>query len=109
MEYIFYHQGLILYRKKIVFIFNIEILENVKQLRLILEHIGYYRKFIQGYALINTPMEELLKKDGMFCWDEYFQKTFELLKENKVTVPILVFPDWLKVFHAHADASCIAL
>jgi hypothetical protein len=26
-----------------------------------------------------------------------------------VTVPILVFPDWEKTFHVHADASTIAL
>jgi hypothetical protein len=26
-----------------------------------------------------------------------------------VTTPILVFPDWSKEFHVHADASCIEL
>lgn len=44
-----------------------------------------------------------------FCWDEEFYKSFELLKENMVTLPILVFPDWLKVFHVHVDAYGITL
>jgi hypothetical protein len=30
-------------------------------------------------------------------------------KEEKVTVPILVFLDWSKEFHVHVDASSISL
>ena len=35
--------------------------------------------------------------------------SLDVLKENMVTVPILVFPDWKKEFHVHVNASCIAL
>ena len=73
-------QGLMVDPVKIAVIFNLEIPENVKKLRLILGHIGYYQKFIQGYALITAPMEKFLKKDVSFCWDEECQKSFELLK-----------------------------
>ena len=34
---------------------------------------------------------------------------FELLKENMVSALILIFPDWVKVFHVHVDASGIFL
>ena len=44
-----------------------------------------------------------------FFWDDECQKSFELLKEKMVSVPILIFPDWAKVFHVHVDASGIAL
>ena len=80
-----------------------------KQLRSILGHMGYYRKFIQGYALITAPMEKFLKKDSSFFWNDECQQSFELLKEKMVSAPILIFPDWEKVFHVHVDASSIAL
>jgi len=32
-----------------------------------------------------------------------------VLKENMVTMPLLVFLDWKKEFHVHVDASCIVL
>jgi len=78
---------------KIVVIVNLEAPRNVKQLRATLGHIGYYRKFIKVYAHITTLMEKLLKKDVMFCWEEYCQRSVDVLKEKMVTTPILVFPD----------------
>ena len=54
-------------------------------------------------------MEKLLNKDATFYWDEECQAILDVLKENMVTMPILVFPNWKKEFHVHVDASCIAL
>ena len=80
-----------------------------KQLRSIVGHMGYYKKFIQGYALITTPMEKLLNKDVSFFCNDEFQKSFELLKEKMVWTPIIIFPDCQKVFHVHVNASGITL
>lgn len=74
-----------------------------------LGHTGYYRKFNRSYAQITAAMEKLLKKDVTFCWNEECQKILDVLKENMVTVLILVFPVWKKEFHVHVDVSCIAL
>ena len=71
--------------------------------------MGYYRKFIQGYALITTPLEKFLKKDVSFFWDDECQKSFELFKEKMVSALILIFLDWEKAFHVHVDASGITL
>jgi hypothetical protein len=46
---------------------------SVKQLRTMLGHTGYYRKFIKGYDQITAPMEKLLKKDCEFGWTEECQ------------------------------------
>ena len=54
-------------------------------------------------------MEKLLKKDSKFQWIEECQQSFDTLKKNMVTAPILVFPYWSKEFHVHVDASSIAL
>ena len=80
----------------------------VKQLCTALGHTGYYRKFIKGYAQITTPMERLLQKVCQFGWTDECQQSFDTLKQKIVTAPILVFPDWIKEFHVHVDASSIA-
>jgi hypothetical protein len=35
-----------------------------------LGHKQYYRKFIQGYAQITTPMEKMMKKEVKFQWNK---------------------------------------
>jgi len=52
---------------KIVVIVNLAAPKNVKQLRAMLGHTGYYRNFIKAYAQIIVPMKKLLKKDVIFC------------------------------------------
>ena len=94
---------------KIVVILNLEALQSVKQLRATQGHTGYYIKFIKCYAQITVPMEKFLKKDVTFCWNDDCNKGLDILKENVVTAPILVFPDWKKEFHVYVNTSCIAL
>eukprot|EP00253_Pinus_taeda_P025288 PITA_25288 len=55
---------------------------NVKQLRVTLGQMGYYRKFIKAYAQIIVPMEKLLNKDVTLCWDEECQPNIDVLKEK---------------------------
>jgi hypothetical protein len=74
-----------------------------------LGHTRYYRKFIKGYAQITVPMENLLRKDTKFQWNDEFQHGLDTLKEKMVIASILVFPYWEKTFHVHVDASAIAL
>lgn len=54
-------------------------------------------------------MEKLLKKDVMFYWNDDFKKRLDILKENMVTMSILVFSNWKKEFHVHVEALCILL
>ena len=61
-------EGLFVDPVKIVLILSLLPPMNVKMLRATLGHIGYYRKFIKGYAVITAPMEKLLKKDAAFEW-----------------------------------------
>ena len=54
-------------------------------------------------------MEKLLNKDAKFKWINECQQSIDALKNNMVTTSILVFPDWMNEFHAHVDASLVAL
>ena len=53
---------------KIAIILDLPPPTSVMQIRSVLGHTCYYRKFIKGYAEITTPMEKLLKKDAKFQW-----------------------------------------
>ena len=66
-------QGLIVNPTKIAVIVNLPPPKRVRQLRATLGHIGYYRKFIKGYAQITVPMERLLKKYCQFGWTDECQ------------------------------------
>ena len=52
-------QGLLVDPTKIIVIVNLPAPKIVCQLREMLGHTGYYRKFIKGYVQITTPMEKL--------------------------------------------------
>jgi hypothetical protein len=84
---------------------------NVKEIRGFLGCVGYYRRFIEGYAKRAIPLTELLKKDTEFEWTGNRQKAFEDLKIQLATAPILSSPDWTKDFHVTIDASgwCLGL
>ena len=94
---------------KFVVIVNMPPPTSVKQLRSMLGHTGYYRRFIRRYANITGPLENLLKKDETFQWTPECDKAFETLKKKLIIAPILIFPNWENEFHVHVDASRIVL
>jgi hypothetical protein len=63
-------QGLLVDPAKIVVIVNLPPPKLVHQLRETLGHIGYYSKFIKGYAQIIVLMKKLLRKYSKFQWNE---------------------------------------
>ena len=40
---------------------------------------------------------------------EQFQESLDLQKNKMVTTPILVFPNWKKVFHVHVNVLFVTL
>ena len=54
---------------------------------------NYYRRFIEGYATIARPLNDLLKKKNTFKWTSEANLAFETLKEKLITAPILAYPD----------------
>jgi len=62
-------QGLLVDLSKIEVIVNLPEPKTVCQLRATLGHMGYYKKFIKGYAHITSPMEKMLRKDTKYQWN----------------------------------------
>jgi hypothetical protein len=62
--------GLLVDPAKIDVIVNLPPLNSVRHLRATIGHTWYYMKFIKGYAQITMSMENMLKKDTKFQWNE---------------------------------------
>ena len=74
-----------------------------------LGHAGYYRRFIENFSKLASPLFSLLMKDVQFIWNEACQTTFVKLKEKLSAAPILRGPNWALPFHISWDASDTAI
>ncbi|KAL3702028.1 hypothetical protein R1sor_020050 [Riccia sorocarpa] len=84
------------------------ILENIRELRRFLGCTGYYRRFIDKYAVITAPLTALLHDLVEFFWSEHCQASFELLKQRLIEAPVMQAPDWSIPFHILVDTSATA-
>uniref|UniRef100_A0ABD2WYX2 RNA-directed DNA polymerase n=1 Tax=Trichogramma kaykai TaxID=54128 RepID=A0ABD2WYX2_9HYME len=82
---------------------------NPKKVKQFLGLIGYYRRFIKGYATIAPPLQKLLRKTEKFVWGEEQQKAFKDLVDRLCDYPVLKTPDFSKPFILTTDASDYAI
>ncbi|UYV77237.1 K02A2.6-like [Cordylochernes scorpioides] len=68
-----------------------------------------YNKFIPDYARLRTPLNNLLKKDVKWVWDEKCQKAFISLKESLTTDPILHLYRESLPCQVYCDASTLGI
>jgi hypothetical protein len=78
---------------------------SAKELRSFLVLAGYYRKFFRNFGIISKPLTDLLKTNVLFIWTPAHEESFQALKAALSTSPVLVLPDFNKVFCVETDAS----
>ena len=59
---------------------------------------GYYRKFCKSFSGIAEPLTNLLKKSTKFKWNDKCQDAFDRLKAILKSAPVLLVPDFDKMF-----------
>ncbi|OAE20585.1 hypothetical protein AXG93_486s1000 [Marchantia polymorpha subsp. ruderalis] len=71
--------------EKVKVILELEPSTNLRELRAFLGHVGYYRRFIDMYAILAANLTKLLKKDEPYEWGEKQQLAFKALKSKLMT------------------------
>jgi len=85
---------------------------SITQVRGFLDHVSYYRRFIENYAKIALPLTALLKKLELGTnpiWTPACDDAFLTLKQKLVMAPVLISPNWNEPFDVYVDASNVAL
>ena len=76
-----------------------------KQVRASLRSVGYYRKFIRGFAKIAKPLTMLTRQHVKFDWTPEHHEAFLHLKEAIVQASILHYLNPNKTYIVYTDAS----
>ena len=77
----------------------------VTEVRSFLGLAGYYRRFVEGFSAIATPLTHLLKKETRFEWTDKCEKSFQELKHRLTTAPVLTIPSGPGGYEIYSDAS----
>ena len=78
---------------------------SVAEVRSFLGLASYYRKFVEGFATIASPLHDLLRKNTKFVWTDTCQEAFSTLKERLTRAPVLAYPEGEGIFVLDTDAS----
>ena len=82
---------------------------SIKGIRSFLGHAGFYRRFIKDFSQITKSLSNLLVQGTPFEFDAQCLRAFSVLKDNLVSAPIVVAPDWSFPFELMCDASDFAI
>ena len=70
---------------------------------------GYYRRFVEGFSSIDSPLTALTQKKVKFEWSEACEKSFQELKDRLTYAPVLTLPEGTEGFVVYCDASRVGL
>jgi hypothetical protein len=77
----------------------------LKEIRSFLGLAGYYRRFIEGFSTIASPLTKLTRKKVRFVWSEECEASFRELKERLTSAPVLALPSRTEGFVVYSEAS----
>ncbi|KAH0757840.1 hypothetical protein KY290_021333 [Solanum tuberosum] len=70
---------------------------------------GYYRRFVEGFSSIASPLTKLTQKKVKFQWSDDCEKSFAELKTRLTTTPVLTLPEGSDGYVIYCDASRVGL
>lgn len=78
---------------------------NAKNLSRFIGMINFYSRFIENFAILCAPLNELRKKNAKFKWTDECETNFRKLKECVCNPPVLRLPNYEVPFILQTDAS----
>ena len=70
---------------------------------------GYYQRFVDVFACIESPLTTLTQKSKKFEWSEACERSFKILKDRLTSALVLTLPEGTKGFVVYYDASRVGL
>jgi len=117
LGYVLDEEGLRTDPSKVTAVVNFPAPKTLRELRRFIGMCGWYRRFIENFATLISPMSELLKIKTKHCpktphkfsWTKEADQAFIKAKQVLVSAPVLTNPDYKRPFVIHADASDIGV
>ena len=94
--------------KKVEAVAKWETPKHISELRSFTGLANYFRKYLANYARHMAPLNELLRKNIPWCWNDAQEKAFQWAKHALQHAPVLAMPDFSKPFKVICDASGFA-
>ena len=66
---------------------------------------GYYRRFVESFSSISSPLTKLTQKKEKFQWSLDCENSFQELKDRLTKAPVLTLPEGTDGFVVYYDAS----
>ncbi|XP_075111389.1 uncharacterized protein LOC142181772 [Nicotiana tabacum] len=66
---------------------------------------GYYRRFVEGFSSISSPLTKLTQKATKFQWSDTCERSFQELKNRLTSAPVLTLPEGTEDYVVYCDAS----
>ncbi|KAI3678914.1 hypothetical protein L6452_38218 [Arctium lappa] len=83
--------------------------KSASEIRSFLGLAGYYRRFIQDFSKLASPLTMLTKKSVKFDWGAKQEEAFQTLKQKLSSAHVLSLPDGAEDFFVYSDASKMGL
>ncbi|XP_070009803.1 uncharacterized protein [Nicotiana sylvestris] len=63
------------------------------EIRSFLGLVGYYRRFVEEFSTLTSPLTKLTQKAVKFQWSAACERSFQELKSRLTTAPVLTLPE----------------
>jgi hypothetical protein len=91
--------------KRVEAIKNLSLPRSKKDIQSFLGTINFVRRFIVNFVELTKHINAMLRKDSEVKWTEAARHSFNSIKEAITTTPVLISPDFSKVFYIFSFAS----
>ncbi|WMV30481.1 hypothetical protein MTR67_023866 [Solanum verrucosum] len=109
LGHVVFGDGIRVDTQKIEAVHNWPRLTSPTDIRSFLGLAGYYRRFIEEFSSISSPLTKLTQKTVKFQWSEACEKSLQELKTRLTIAPVLNLPVGTQGIVVYCDASRVGL
>ena len=91
--------------KKVEVVISWERPKSIFEIRSFLGLAGYYRRFIEDFSQLSTPMTRLTRKKVKFEWNDLCERAFQELKRRLTSASVPIVSKMGRRYTVYCDAS----